>query len=192
MSSLGLCLVILGAMVLAGNGCIFDPISTHKPPITSGPEPVVQSTPENTLKQLEYAYTHRDTLLIKAVYDSTYTGSSTDLTQPPASQILNFTYVDEVEHVAALARSHSIINVSLSFGVTTRLPSDDISHPDWAVVQMPGSQVQLDIQADTTSFGLYAIGETLTFKLRPITPASTPTDTLWKIVRWQESYVGGA
>jgi len=190
---IGLCLVALGAMVGAGEGCIFSPPSTHKATHT-GPEPIVQSTPENTLKQLEYVYTHRDSVLVKDVYDQNYIGTSTDLTAPPASQVLSFSRDQEIEHVAAMARAHDITTVTLSFGALTRLPSDDVSHPDWALIQITGANMRLEIDAivDSLSAQLNPVGETLKFKLQPYTPAATPTDTLWKIVRWEEIYVGGA
>jgi len=192
--NLGLCLAVLGALVLVGDGCIFSPDSTHKPPPGGGPQPVVQSTPENTLKQLEYVYSNRDSLLIKDVYDSTYVGTSTDQTAGNGGQILNFSYPDEIDHVAAMARAHEITTVTLSFGALTRLPSDDISHPDWALVQISGANMRLEVDAsvDSLSARLNPVGETFKFKLKPVTPASTPTDTLWKIVRWEEIYVGGA
>lgn len=186
---------MLGALVLTGDGCIFDPASTHKPPPTGGGSQYTdQSSPELALKQLETVYHNRDSVTVKGLYDSTYVGTSTDLTQPPQSQILNFAYVDEVEHVAAMAREHDITQVILNFGALQRLPSDDLSHPDWAVIQLGGSNMQLEIDRtqDSLSVRLNPTGETFKFKCKPITPASTPTDTLWKIVRWEELYVGGA
>jgi len=189
-----LCVVALGALVLAGDGCIFDPASTHKPPPGPGQKAYDQSEPDFTLHRLENVYTNRDSVLIKDIYDSTYVGTSTDQTAGGGGQILNFSYADEIDHVAHLARDHSIATVTLSFGSLTRLPSDDISHPDWALIQISGSNMRLEIdtQAESTSVRLNPVGETFTFKLRPITPANTPTDTLWTIVRWDEVYVGGA
>jgi hypothetical protein len=169
---------------LAAGGCIFDP--PRRDIIPPPPPKVELDFPENTLKDLEYAYATRDSLEIKGIYDSTYVGTSTDLRDPPESQILTFSYVDEVEHVAALARSSTITSVELDFGTVTRLPSDDLSHPEWAVIQIPGSNVRLNIYDTPDQTTLYATGEIFRFKFMPITPANTPTDTLWRIVRWEE------
>src|SRR5262245_15381247 len=118
---------LASAALLAG--CGGDNPTKPKP---SAPPPTVRYTPQDVLKYLEYAYSRRDSIAIKSIYDPTYMGTSTDLTQPPGSQILNFTYVDEVDHVAAMARKNSIISVMLNFGSLTRIGADDVSHPDWA------------------------------------------------------------
>lgn len=194
MCSIGLCLVTLGALVLTGDGCIFDPASTHKPPPTPGGTQFTdQSTPALALEQLEAVYQNRDSVAVKGLYDSTYVGTSTDLTQPPQSQLSTFHYVDEIEHVASLARSHEIRTVVLQMGLKTRLPSDDISHPEWALIQISGSNVDLEIQKqdpDSIGLTLNSSGESFKFRFRPYTPAKTPTDTLWKLVSWEELYVG--
>lgn len=179
--------VLATAITVAGCGDNHE--SPPKPP--PGPQSVIRSTPENALKQLEYVYTKRDSIGIKALYDSTYAGTSTDETALPGSQVLNFAYVDEVEHVAAMARSHGITSVILSFGAPTRLPSSDVSHPEWATIQVPGSNMRLEIDA-LDAVELPASGISESFLFRPVTPdASSPTDTTWKIVRWSELYVGG-
>lgn len=181
--------VLMTAIPLAGCGGD-NHESPPKPP--PGPQSVIRSTPENALKQLEYVYTKRDSIGIKSVWDSTYVGTSTNLTEPPGSQTLNFTYVDEVEHVAAMARSHGITSVILSFGVPTRLPSSDVSHPEWATIQIPGSNIGLEIIDGADVFQLPAGGISESFSFKPTTPDSTsPTDTTWKIVRWTELYAGG-
>jgi len=178
---------LLSAALLAG--CSGDNPTKPKPP--SGPAPSIRSTPQDVLRYLESAYSHRDSTETRSIYDSTYVGVSTDLTAPPGSQILTFTYVDEVDHVAAMARAHSITSVILSFGNVVRLGSDNPSHPEWATIQIPGSNMRLDIESDSTSVLLTTVGVTESFSFKPTTPDSTsPTDTTWKIVRWSEVSVG--
>jgi hypothetical protein len=179
--------VLATAITVAGCG------DNHESPPKAppGPQSVIRSTPENALKQLEYVYTKRDSTGIKALYDSTYAGTSTDETALPGSQVLNFTYADEVEHVAAMARAREISSVILSFGTLTRLPSNDVSHPEWATIQIAGSNMSLEIDA-LDAVELHASGISESFSFKPTTPDSTsPTDTTWKIVRWSELYVGG-
>jgi len=179
---------LLSAALLAG--CSGDNPTKPKPP--SGPAPIVRSTPQDVLKYLEYAYSRRDSIAIQSIYDSSYAGVSTDMTASPVSQSLNFTYADEVAHVAAMARSHSITSVTLNFGNLTRLGSGDVSHPEWATIQVPGSNMELEIMDGPDGFSLAPAGITEAFSFKPTAPDSTsPTDTTWKIVRWSEVYAGG-
>jgi len=174
-------------------GCSGD--NPTKPKPLSGPPLSARSTPQDVLKYLEYTYSRRDSVGTKSIYDPSYIGVSTNLTAPPVSQILNFSYADEVAHVAAMARSHSITTVTLSFGTLTRLESDDPSHPDWATIQISGSNMRLEIDAlaDSSSAALNPVGITEAFSFKPTAPDSTsPTDTTWKIARWSEIYAGGS
>lgn len=164
-------------------GCGGDNPTKPKLP-TALPPP---STPENVLRRLEYAYSQRDSVETKNIYDSTYVGTSVDLTDPPGSQLLSFTYGDEISHVATLARSTTITSVECYFGSSTRLPSDDVSHPEWAVIALPGGSIHIEIDDGPDAIQVTGSNDLMTFHFKPTTPASSsPTDTLWKIVRWDE------
>jgi len=179
---LPLWVVLLSAALLAG--CSGDNPTKPKPP--SGPALSVRSTPQDVLKYLEYVYSNRDSVAIKSIYDSTYVGISTDMTNQTL-QVLEFGYSDEVAHVAALARAHSISSVTLKFRNLIRLGSGDVSHPEWATIQVPGSNMLLEIEDGPEGFNLASAGITEAFSFKPTAPDSTsPTDTTWKIVRWSE------
>jgi hypothetical protein len=174
---------LLLAACLAGCGKD-NPVKPDNKPLAY---PIL-SSPQNVLTALAESYSRRDSVETKIIYDSTYVGTSVDLTEPPQSQFLTFHYFDEIEHVAALARSTTITSVVLDFGgPLIRLPSDDSVHPEWAVIQIPGSNMQLVIYDTPNPSSLDATGEFMKFKFRPSAPEfSSPTDTLWRIVRWEE------
>ena len=153
------------------------------------------SSPQSVLSALSIAYSHRDSTETKALYDSSYVGTSEDLNDPPWMTPLSFSYSDEVGHVAALARSPTISSVSLNFGPQgswTRLESNDPSHPEWAVIQIAGSSFYVECTDGDNTWQAGGMNEFLEFMFKPSTPESTsPTDTLWRIVRWRESRAAG-
>jgi len=175
--------VLATAAILAG--------CSNNNPTKPKPAPAPQfnrSTPENTLLYLAHVYSSRDTVAIRSLYDFTYMGESRDLNDPPASQLLTFSYADEVEHVVALRKKPTITDVVLTFGGTlVRLGSDDVSHPEWAKIQIPGNNIRLEIIDAVDTHSLSSPGITEAFSFAPTTPDSTSaTDTTWKIVRWSE------
>lgn len=147
-----------------------------------------RSTPANVLSAYEIAYSARDTVKIADLYDSTYTGSSVDLSDP--SYPIDFTLENELAHIRELATNPGIF-VSLELGNTpvwNRLGSDDPSHPEWSVIQISGSSYRIEIIEGNTAYG--AVGEAGTFQefaFRPELDDTSPTDTLWRIVRWRET-----
>jgi len=144
------------------------------------------------LSALEYAYSHRDTVETKALYDPSYVGTSEDLSDPPGTPPISLTYSDEVAHVDRLASKPTISSAYLSLGPPTswtRLESDDPSHPAWAVIQIAGTSLTVRITELPDNIS-EARGSSLFFEFmfKPSTPEPTsPTDTLWTIVRWRES-----
>jgi hypothetical protein len=177
-----------GLVALAGCG-IFKP-EEGDPPGGGGPiDYPTLDFPSRVLSALEIAYSNRDSVKIKELYDSTYTGQSVDLNNP--SVTIGVTYGDEVAHVARLAADPDIKNAYLDLGSDAswdRLPSDDPSHPEWAVIQIVGQAYRVEVTEGTTTYG--AIGEAGTFQEFAFTPTpdpSSPSDTLWKIVRWKET-----
>src|SRR6185295_19734978 len=111
------------------------------PPFQPKPTPVELVSPEITLGLLQQAYEARDSVATARVYDENYAGASTDLNDPPGSQTVNFTRSDEIRHVGALRKSTTITSVTCDLGppaTWVRLPSDDLSHPEWALIHISG------------------------------------------------------
>jgi hypothetical protein len=173
--------------LLAGCG-IFNPDPDDDDRVDPPDEYPILSFPSQVLDALEIAYSARDSVKIKELYDSTYTGQSIDLNDP-GNQI-QVTYADEVRHVAALAQTPALF-ASLELGsdqIWQTLPSDDPSHPEWAVIQISGSSYRVEVTEGETTYG--AIGEGGTFQEFAFTPTDdpgSPTGKLWKIVRWRET-----
>jgi hypothetical protein len=184
--------LVLSVVFLAGCG-IFDPPRNPEKPPDPPPVYLVPFLPQNVLTNLELAYSHRDSVACQAIYDSSYVGTSQDLNDPPNTTPSEFFYTDEVHHVAALYHLPTITSVSFSLGPATswdRIGSNDPSHPDWAVIQIAGSSLDIqvtDSNGDNTwqASGQYEFFE---FAFKPTPPApGSPSDTLWKIVRWTET-----
>jgi hypothetical protein len=149
-----------------------------------------RDTPQNALSFLDVAYETRDSVRIATIYDSTYTGTSTNLVDNVTTDL---TYEDEIRHVAALARIPGV-RVTFDMGPQVtweRRASDDPSHPEWATIQISGYsyQIRIDDQAES----IQAQGEPGSFQeftFAPSVDSTSATDTLWSIVRWRE--VGNA
>ena len=189
-------LAVISVFVAASSlsGCGKDEVPTK--PTPAPPTYPVLSSPQNVLSALEVAYPHRDSVETAALYDPSYIGTSEDLNDPPGTMPLSFHYADEVAHVATLARSSTISSVALGFGPKTswtRLGSGDLSHPEWATIQISGSSINIGITDGTSMLETGGSNEFLEFLFKPSTPESgSPTDTLWKIVRWRESRQAGS
>ena len=135
------------------------------------------------------AYSRRDSLECKDVYDSSYVGTSEDLGNPPGTPPILLTYADEVSHVAALARTATISSIFCDLGSPaswTRLGSNSPSHPEWAMIQIAGSNIAIQVTDGVTSAVAGGSNLFFEFAFNPSTPVS-PTDTTWKIVRWTET-----
>ena len=186
-SLLGAVLVCL-AFVLGGCGDDDDdnPVKPRTPSIYP-----VLSHPSNVLQALEIAYARRDSVEYKALHDPTYTGQSVDLNDP--GNTINLTFDDEARHIAALAQAPSL-SAYLDLGppeTWDRMPSDDPSHPDWAVIQIPGLNYQVEIFDGPNAIAAGGeLGASLEFAFVPTLNSTSPSDTLWKIVRWKETGVG--
>src|SRR5678815_1007087 len=93
----------------------------------TGPVPrtgyLALTTPENTLTTMIRAYANRDTAQLALVYDDAYEGTSRDA-DDWSPETLTFTKRDEIEHVAALARSSSVASVSVALNPVLRRYSD--------------------------------------------------------------------
>lgn len=178
-------LLTLGlALALAGCSDDDNPVANDCDPF---PFWIVPDTPQTTLRVLEATYGSRDSVGIMAVYDSTYTGNSTDLGDPGPE--IDLTYADEVHHVAALARTPGTL-AYVDYGPPAtwdRLPSNDPSHPEWAMIRIADNGYTIQVSDGSTT--LEAKGEAGAYQEFTFTPrldCSSQTDTLWRIVRWRE------
>src|SRR6185295_7940220 len=97
---------ILAASVLSG--CGKDSGGPTKPGKPAPPTYPVLSTPQIVLSALEEAYSNRDSVETKVLYDSSYVGTSRDLRDPPGTIPISLAYADEVAHVAKLASTPTI------------------------------------------------------------------------------------
>ena len=175
---------VLTAMAAAVmGGCGSDTKDPVKPPVQSGIPYPDRSTPQNVLATLVTAYQTRDSVVTKDLYDVSYMGTSQDMLNPVNT--FTFTYHDEVGHVAALRRSSTIVSISVDFGATstwTRITSDDPSHPEYALIQLVTPRVEI---VDGATF-YQTDGGLMSYYFKPTQDAASPTDTLWRVIRWNE------
>ena len=182
------------AIVVAGCG-IFDPKKSGGKPPPLLPVYDIPIHPTVVLSNLVKAYSARDSVGYKALYDSSYVGTSQDLRDPPGTTPISLTYADEVAHVARLASKPTITSAYMDLGPPTswtRLESDDPSHPEWAVIQIAGSSLTVRVTEGNEEYLANGTSEFFEFAFKPTTPASiSSTDTLWNIVRWKETRAAG-
>jgi hypothetical protein len=181
-----LCLAACWSIGVLLAGCAFKPPT--KPPVVKPPiEYPILSLPQSVLKTLELAYEARDSVKYKEIYDSTYTGQSTDTNDNQGP--IDVTYRDELDHIGRIASAPGITTY-LELGPDAswdRLESDDPSHPDWTRILISGNAYTVQVTEGTTTYE--AKGETGTFQEFAFDftlDSTSPTDTLWKIVRWRE------
>jgi hypothetical protein len=184
---LGLAVLWAGFVLLTGCG-ILNPDSDEKDDDDGlTPYPVLLH-PNQVLQTLELVYGRRDSVKVKDLYDSTYTGQSIDITDPGTT--IDLTKDDEVAHIAALARA-TTVTAYLDLGpeqTWKRLPSDDPSHPEWAIIQFAGTGYSVEVYDGPNSWGAHGEpGTFLEFAFKPTLDQSSPSDTLWKIIRWKET-----
>lgn len=174
------------AAVTALGGCIFSP--EKSPP--KGKDPIVyvaNEYPDRVLYNLVLAYANRDSVNYLKLLDYAYEGTSEDLTDGTSVRLFN---ADERDHIQAFAEATTITKVFFTLGSESswnRLQSDDPIHPEWAVIQITGSQFLLQI--DDNQQGTLLVQDpqdTHVFKFSPTLNATSQTDTLWKLVRWEE------
>ncbi len=176
---IGIALFVIAA---APSGCIFSP---HKDKTGTGPTPPAPYeqlvNPFSVLNSLAAAYGNKDSVEIALIYDINYSGTSFD---PDNLNPLTFTRQDEIRHIQALYRSTTITTVSLTFPSVKVRYTDSADPPGWATIAL--QNMTFDISDTPTSWNLRP-SETWEFKFIPHSPdPSSPTDTTWKIVRWQE------
>ena len=187
-------LAALAAWSLAG--CGDDDVPTACdicPGLFPEPPKIELASPEITLGMLQHAYETRDSVTTARVYDTAYTGTSTDLNDPPASQTLNFTRGDEISHVGALRKSTTITSVTCDLGPPAswvRLPSDDVSHPEWALIHVSGGFVRIEIDDGASIVQAGGVSDQMSFYFTPKPDSTSQTDTLWTVIKWNETRAG--
>jgi hypothetical protein len=158
------------------------------------PQPTVElASPEITLGMLQHAYEARDSVTTARVYDESYAGASTDLNDPPGSQTVTFSRADEIRHVGALAKSMSITGVTCDLGPPAswvRLPSDDVSHPEWALIHIAGGFVRIEIDDGASIVQAGGASDQMSFYFTPKPDTTSQTDTLWTVIKWDETRAG--
>jgi hypothetical protein len=183
MRRVGWVVTALAAAVLGGCGSDDGKDPLKPPPPPSYP---ARTTPYHVLEALALSYQNRDSTEYKSLYDSSYVGTSTDLNDPPGTQTSTFYFSDEVAHIAALARSTTVNSVVVDLGLPyswTRLPSDDLSHPEWAMIQLAPGSWRVEIYDGATLYATQATNPMI-FAFNPTVAA--PGDTTWKVIRWNE------
>jgi hypothetical protein len=142
---------------------------------------------------LQRAYETRDSVTTGRVYDTGYAGTSTDLNDPPGSQTVTFTRADEIAHVAALKRAVTVTGVRCDLGYSgtwVRLPSDDSAHPEWAMIQIVGGNIRIEIANGDSILQAGGPSDMMTFYFAPHPDSTSQTGTIWKVIRWNESRAG--
>lgn len=161
-----------------------------KNPVAPGPSPgpTVLGTPQAVLTRLRTSYENRDTLAYVSCFEADYQGASYDTSDTPGFQLGAFTLADEVAHIRALALNPNVTSVSLVLALPGSWTRTTVAGPGsetWAQITIYNPWVQI-VEGQYVSE--IAPNETFEFQFRPTTPAPTsPTDTLWGIVRWTEA-----
>lgn len=179
-------------LILAGlvAGCF----GSGKNPVKATPsQPFTYSraTPQDVLTSLVHAYNARDSSAYAKLYAPAYQGVSYDTSGAQEPQPGMFTRADEVAHIKALAQDRSILSVTLNLGAPgswARTAAKGPGEEDWAEIPIYNPRLQIDT---ATSSLVLASNEMFVFDFSFETPApSSPTDTLWSIVRWSETASG--
>ena len=175
-------------LLLLGPACGKDddknPVAPEPPPTPTYP---LLSAPESALVALRLSYERRDSLAYRSCFAIDYQGTSYDTSETPGYQPASFTRIDEERHIRSLAENPNITVVTLDLGVPaswSRSTAAGDPGEDWALISVRNPLVEIT-EGDNTSE--VTANETFEFLFRPTTPAPTsPTDTLWHIVRWTE------
>jgi hypothetical protein len=175
-------LVLLALILALATGCIFSP--ERKPPTKTKPvEYLKPDSPTSVLQNLIKSYTERDSVETELVYDPLYEGTS-DVPGAPAGGYL-FNRTSEVRHVGALKLSRDIVSISLDLGPIQSwqiLPGNASDPPDWVIIPIPASTVQINDVANNTVYESVNRVIEYTFK-----PTLVSGETVWTVVRWRES-----
>lgn len=182
-------LLALAAALLSG--CIFSPDRRdgNKPP-PPPPSYLQMSRPQNVLANLRTAYEARDSSGYRQLFELDYQGSTYDTDdQQTGNQPGTFTRIDEEKHIRSLAENANISSVTLDLGLPGQLiPTPTIGDTGelWALVTVYNPRIGFNDGVTTVEV---VAEETFEFMFRPrrVPRDSSETDTLWHIVRWNET-----
>lgn len=173
----------------AVSGCIFSPDRGKGggggvPP----PEYATPEYPQIVLSNLIQAYGARDSVEYRKLFALNYQGGSYDTSSAAGLQPGNFTWIDEVHHIQALAEDNSILEVKLNLGSSSTWRRIDATGPSgeyWAEITIFNPTLEINFGTDSD---VLIPNEFFTFRFAPVTPApaATNSDTLWYLVRWEE------
>ncbi|HEY3155658.1 MAG TPA: hypothetical protein VGK76_03385 [Candidatus Eisenbacteria bacterium] len=168
-------------LALLLSGCIFSPKKGAGGGGIEPPKYLVPESPEFVMLNLKEAYTKKDSTGYKACFDPNYFGTSQDVVlQTPIDTL---TFAKEAEHIASLARSAATVELELKPAMVRSTDSGDPA--GWALIQNPIQS--LGVYDGGNSFIVTPTQEIIEFRFIPKTPdSSSPTDTTWKIVKWNE------
>lgn len=173
------------ALAVVFAGCIFSPDKASKPKPNPPPVYPVLQFPERVLSALQIAYEARDSVGYLKLFDYDYLGTSEDLTDGTNATFRNS---DERDHIQALAAASNVSAVKFDMGPYSswrREPSDNLSHPEWAIIQVNGASFHVVIYTtDRGDLTVTGTTETFTYTFKPT--STVPGDTLWNIIRWKE------
>ena len=158
------------------------------PPPPPPVEYLIPSRPNFALENMRRAYVAKDSVEADSVYHPDYQGQSAAVDDPVGTTPLVFTKPEEVSHIGALRLNPNVTDIVFNMGQFDsweRQPSLDVTHPEWASITISRG-INLEITTPSTT---YTVGSNdfFEYQFTPITPAAgSPTDTLWRIIRWRE------
>lgn len=175
-------ILLAAALVAAGCGLLNpDKGGPDPPPPFQYPD---LSTPQNVVLNLKYVWENRDSLRAKVIYDDAYEGTSVD--NKEGGPTYTFSKVQEVQTVWSLGKTQDVTSVTFTLRPETTwvredYPTDPVG---WTSIKLQGVDIQVEDAAKGT---LIANSSNLfQFKFVPTLDAASPTDTTWKIIRWEE------
>jgi hypothetical protein len=135
------------------------------------------------IENLKDSWERRDSIRTGAIYDNGYLGQSTD-----NSGTTVFSKSDEIHIVGVMARDTNISSIGFSLpDQTTWIRLSYAADPaGWTTIQIPSYNIQVDDAVRGTMIAHPSPGSVFQFKFVPTLDAASPTDTTWKIIRWEE------
>lgn len=175
-------LILAAALIGAGCG-LLNPDKGGPPPPPPFQYPDL-STPQNVVLNLKYVWELRDSLRAKLIYDDAYRGVSTD--NKAGTAPIEFSKGQEVASVWSLGKSQDVQSVTFKLRPETtwvrlNYPTDTAG---WTALQLQGVDIQVEDAAQGTLIANSS--NFFEFKFVPTLDAASPTDTTWKIIRWEE------
>jgi hypothetical protein len=180
--ALRLALILAFAVVAAGCG-LFNPDKPDKP---KPPQPFEYrdlSTPQNVLYNLRDSWERKDSVRTIDIYDRGYVGSSTE-----GNVTTTFSKDQELATIGALSHDQNVSTITFTLpDSSTWVRQTFSSDPGWTTISLQAYNIQVDDAVKGTLIAHPTPGSTFDFKFVPTLDAASPTDTTWKIIRWDET-----